>query len=149
MTATIQNNLVKGGCGLTISTFLNLQFAEYIFEKWSHLNFGRIIFLGQKHIQAPKYVLATEVPLHRAHSVLQKFRNSEPTCSFLSANIKDMTGKGPNIFFRFCLPILSPILLLGIWGFSIFDYKEPTYGNAVSYIPSYFYSRAAASLRMV
>jgi len=48
----------------------------------------------------------------------------------LSANIKDMTGKGPNIFFRFCLPILSPILLLGIWGFSIYDYKEPTYGNA-------------------
>ena len=51
----------------------------------------------------------------------------------LSANIKDMTGSGPNVFFRFCLPVVAPILLLGIWGFSIYDYKEPTYGDNIQF----------------
>ena len=28
---------------------------------------------------------------------------------------------------------MAPILLLGIWGFSIYDYKEPTYGNNIEF----------------
>jgi len=30
----------------------------------------------------------------------------------LASNVKDMTGKYPNIFFRFCWVILSPLLIL-------------------------------------
>lgn len=49
--------------------------------------------------------------------------------SRLSANIKDMTGSYPNWFFRACWPIVSPLLILAIWIFSVVDYKEPTYNN--------------------
>lgn len=47
----------------------------------------------------------------------------------LSANVKDMTGSYPNLFFRFCWPVVSPVLLLGIWFFFLYDYEEPTYGD--------------------
>ena len=51
----------------------------------------------------------------------------------MSANIKDMTGSYPNFIFRLLWQYISPLLILGLWFFSVTDYKEPTY-NKGSYI---------------
>lgn len=55
----------------------------------------------------------------------------------LSGNIKDMTGSYPNIFFRFCWMVVSPLLILAIWVFSVVDYKEPTYNKGFYVYPEW------------
>jgi len=53
----------------------------------------------------------------------------------LSANIEEMTGKKPNIIFRFCWKFVSPVLILIIWIFSLYDYEAPSYNNGVYTYP--------------
>merc|ERR1712038_751913 len=41
----------------------------------------------------------------------------------LSANIEDMTGRKPSIIFRICWMFVSPVLILVIWVFTLYDYE--------------------------
>ncbi|CAH2073969.1 unnamed protein product, partial [Iphiclides podalirius] len=45
----------------------------------------------------------------------------------LSRNIKQMTGRRPSLYFRFCWLVASPALLLALWVASLVDYTPPTY----------------------
>ena len=45
----------------------------------------------------------------------------------LSANIEDMTGQKPHIIFRICWMFVSPVLILIIWIFTLYDYEAPKY----------------------
>ncbi|XP_033212100.1 sodium- and chloride-dependent GABA transporter ine isoform X2 [Belonocnema kinseyi] len=45
----------------------------------------------------------------------------------LSNNIKEMTGRLPSIYFRFCWLVASPLLIMAVWVFSLIDYEAPTY----------------------
>lgn len=45
----------------------------------------------------------------------------------LSRNIKQMTGRYPSLYFRFCWLIASPALLLALWVASLVDYTPPSY----------------------
>ncbi|GBP30440.1 Sodium- and chloride-dependent GABA transporter ine [Eumeta japonica] len=45
----------------------------------------------------------------------------------LSRNIKQMTGRTPSFYFRFCWLVASPALLLGLWVASLVDYMPPSY----------------------
>lgn len=47
----------------------------------------------------------------------------------LSRNLREMTGKQPSLYFRFCWYAAAPVLIFAIWIFSIVDYKEPTYNK--------------------
>ena len=49
----------------------------------------------------------------------------------LSANIEDMTGRKPSIIFRICWMFVSPVLILVIWVFTLYDYEAPVYGDYV------------------
>jgi len=53
----------------------------------------------------------------------------------LSANIEEMTGKKPNILFRVCWMFISPVLILVIWGFTLYDYTAPSYNNGAYEYP--------------
>merc|ERR1711953_639546 len=53
----------------------------------------------------------------------------------LSANIEEMTGKKPNILFRVCWMFISPVLILVIWGFTLYDYQAPSYNNGAYEYP--------------
>ncbi len=55
----------------------------------------------------------------------------------LSANIKDMTGSYPHFFYRFCWNFVSPLLILGLWIFSMIDYQEPTYNKGAYTYPGW------------
>lgn len=44
-----------------------------------------------------------------------------------SNNIKEMFGRVPSIYFRFCWLIASPLLIMAVWVFSLIDYEPPTY----------------------
>ncbi|KAL4710706.1 hypothetical protein ACJJTC_004351 [Scirpophaga incertulas] len=45
----------------------------------------------------------------------------------LSRNIKQMTGRCPSFYFRFCWLIAAPALLLALWVASLVDYTPPSY----------------------
>ncbi|KAL0842076.1 hypothetical protein ABMA28_014270 [Loxostege sticticalis] len=45
----------------------------------------------------------------------------------LSRNIKQMTGRVPSFYFRFCWLIATPALLLALWVASLVDYTPPGY----------------------
>ncbi|KAI8434995.1 hypothetical protein MSG28_003438 [Choristoneura fumiferana] len=45
----------------------------------------------------------------------------------LSANIKQMTGRYPSLYFRACWLVASPALLLALWVASLVDYTPPSY----------------------
>ena len=47
----------------------------------------------------------------------------------LSDNIEEMTGRQPNIIFKFCWMFVSPVLILVIWIFTLYDYEAPSYGT--------------------
>merc|ERR1719232_1537315 len=47
----------------------------------------------------------------------------------LSDNIEEMTGRQPNIIFKFCWMFVSPVLILVIWIFTLYDYEAPPYGD--------------------
>ena len=47
----------------------------------------------------------------------------------LSANVEEMTGNQPNIIFKICWKFVSPVLILIIWIFTLYDYQAPTYNN--------------------
>jgi len=47
----------------------------------------------------------------------------------LSDNIEEMTGRQPNIIFKFCWMFVSPVLILVIWIFTLYDYEAPSYGD--------------------
>ncbi|MED6266539.1 hypothetical protein CHARACLAT_003098 [Characodon lateralis] len=49
----------------------------------------------------------------------------------LSSNVKEMTGKKPNIFFRLCWLIVDPVLITVILIFSIIQFKPARYGDYV------------------
>ncbi|XP_071502065.1 sodium- and chloride-dependent GABA transporter ine-like [Diadema antillarum] len=47
----------------------------------------------------------------------------------LARNIEAMTGSYPNIYFRACWLVISPVLILAILIFSIVDFKPVSYGD--------------------
>ncbi|XP_067864282.1 sodium- and chloride-dependent GABA transporter 1 [Heptranchias perlo] len=49
--------------------------------------------------------------------------------SRLSQNITEMLGKGPNIFFRACWLVLSPVLILVVMVFVIIEFEPARYGS--------------------
>ncbi|XP_054749060.2 sodium- and chloride-dependent GABA transporter ine-like isoform X1 [Lytechinus pictus] len=49
----------------------------------------------------------------------------------LAKNIEAMTGSYPNIYFRACWLVISPVLILAILIFTIVDYEPVTYGNYI------------------
>ncbi|KAG7174340.1 Sodium- and chloride-dependent GABA transporter ine-like [Homarus americanus] len=55
----------------------------------------------------------------------------------LSRNIREMTGRLPSQYFRFCWYFASPVLILAIWIFSMVDYKQPTYNKGEYIYPDW------------
>ncbi|XP_063984488.1 sodium- and chloride-dependent GABA transporter ine [Diachasmimorpha longicaudata] len=53
----------------------------------------------------------------------------------LSNNVKEMTGRMPSLYFRFCWLIAAPLLIMAVWVFSLIDYEPPTYGNGAYMYP--------------
>ncbi|KAJ8412400.1 hypothetical protein AAFF_G00127360 [Aldrovandia affinis] len=49
----------------------------------------------------------------------------------LSQNVEEMTGKKPNIFFRVCWTVISPVLVSVLLVFSIIQFKPARYENYV------------------
>ncbi|XP_012526109.2 sodium- and chloride-dependent GABA transporter ine isoform X1 [Monomorium pharaonis] len=47
----------------------------------------------------------------------------------LCNNVKEMTGRMPSMYFRFCWFLAAPLLIMAIWVFSLIDYEPPTYHN--------------------
>ncbi|XP_054000868.1 sodium- and chloride-dependent GABA transporter ine-like isoform X1 [Hylaeus anthracinus] len=47
----------------------------------------------------------------------------------LCNNVKEMTGRVPSAYFRFCWLIAAPLLIMAVWVFSLIDYEPPTYHN--------------------
>nr|XP_045582340.1 sodium- and chloride-dependent GABA transporter ine-like isoform X2 [Procambarus clarkii] len=47
----------------------------------------------------------------------------------LARNVREMTGRLPSRYFRFCWYFAAPMLILAIWIFSMVDYKRPTYNK--------------------
>ena len=47
----------------------------------------------------------------------------------LSANIEEMTGKKPHKIFQICWAIVSPLLIIILWVFSLMNYSPPSYGS--------------------
>ncbi|EZA57571.1 hypothetical protein DMN91_002910 [Ooceraea biroi] len=47
----------------------------------------------------------------------------------LCNNVKEMTGRLPSMYFRFCWFLASPLLIMAVWVFSLIDYEPPTYHN--------------------
>lgn len=47
----------------------------------------------------------------------------------LARNVREMTGRLPSWYFRFCWYFAAPMLILAIWIFSMVDYKQPTYNK--------------------
>ncbi|KAL7307180.1 hypothetical protein TKK_0000904 [Trichogramma kaykai] len=45
----------------------------------------------------------------------------------LSSNVKEMTGRVPSIYFRFCWLFAAPLLIMSVWVFSLIDYEPPHY----------------------
>ncbi|XP_028322560.1 sodium- and chloride-dependent GABA transporter ine [Gouania willdenowi] len=49
----------------------------------------------------------------------------------LSSNLKEMTGRGANIFFKLCWLIVAPVLITVLLIFSIIQFKPARYGDYV------------------
>ncbi|KZC07903.1 PREDICTED: sodium- and chloride-dependent GABA transporter ine-like [Dufourea novaeangliae] len=47
----------------------------------------------------------------------------------LCNNVKEMTGRVPSLYFRFCWLFAAPLLIMAVWVFSLIDYEPPTYRN--------------------
>ncbi|CAL7933815.1 unnamed protein product [Xylocopa violacea] len=47
----------------------------------------------------------------------------------LCNNVKEMTGRMPSMYFRFCWLFAAPLLIMAVWVFSLIDYEPPTYHN--------------------
>ncbi|XP_076235987.1 solute carrier family 6 member inebriated [Calliopsis andreniformis] len=47
----------------------------------------------------------------------------------LCNNVKEMTGRVPSSYFRFCWLFAAPLLIMAVWVFSLIDYEPPTYRN--------------------
>ncbi|XP_011707804.1 PREDICTED: sodium- and chloride-dependent GABA transporter ine [Wasmannia auropunctata] len=47
----------------------------------------------------------------------------------LCNNVKEMTGRLPSLYFRFCWFLAAPLLIMAVWVFSLIDYEPPTYHN--------------------
>ncbi|XP_029162586.1 sodium- and chloride-dependent GABA transporter ine isoform X2 [Nylanderia fulva] len=47
----------------------------------------------------------------------------------LCNNVKEMTGRLPSMYFRFCWFLAAPLLIMAVWVFSLIDYEPPTYHN--------------------
>ncbi|XP_018302734.1 sodium- and chloride-dependent GABA transporter ine [Mycetomoellerius zeteki] len=47
----------------------------------------------------------------------------------LCNNVKEMTGRLPSKYFRFCWFLAAPLLIMAVWVFSLIDYEPPTYHN--------------------
>uniref|UniRef100_A0A1Q3FUS3 Transporter n=1 Tax=Culex tarsalis TaxID=7177 RepID=A0A1Q3FUS3_CULTA len=55
----------------------------------------------------------------------------------LSKNVKQMTGRYPSLYLRFCLLIAAPCLLISLWIFSLINYDAPTYHNGQYVYPGW------------
>ncbi|XP_053677581.1 sodium- and chloride-dependent GABA transporter ine [Anopheles nili] len=55
----------------------------------------------------------------------------------LSKNVKQMTGRLPSFYLRFCLMIAVPFLLISLWIFSLINYEAPTYHNGKYHYPGW------------
>ncbi|XP_041776309.1 sodium- and chloride-dependent GABA transporter ine isoform X2 [Anopheles merus] len=55
----------------------------------------------------------------------------------LSKNVKQMTGRYPSFYLRFCLLIAVPLLLISLWIFSLINYEAPTYHNGKYHYPGW------------
>ncbi|KAK8736394.1 hypothetical protein OTU49_004974 [Cherax quadricarinatus] len=55
----------------------------------------------------------------------------------LAKNVREMTGRLPSRYFRFCWCLASPLLILAIWVFSMVDYKRPTYNKGEYIYPDW------------
>ncbi|XP_043274241.1 sodium- and chloride-dependent GABA transporter ine [Venturia canescens] len=53
----------------------------------------------------------------------------------LCSNVKEMTGRVPSMYFRFCWLIAAPLLIMAVWVFSLIDYEPPTYHNGAYQYP--------------
>lgn len=53
----------------------------------------------------------------------------------LSKNVKMMTGRQPNIYFKLCWLIATPLMIFSIWVFCMIDYESPTYNNGDYHYP--------------
>ncbi|XP_046738199.1 sodium- and chloride-dependent GABA transporter ine-like isoform X2 [Diprion similis] len=53
----------------------------------------------------------------------------------LCNNVKEMTGRMPSIYFRFCWLVAAPLLIMAVWVFSLIDYEPPTYHNGAYIYP--------------
>ncbi|XP_046475469.1 sodium- and chloride-dependent GABA transporter ine isoform X2 [Neodiprion pinetum] len=53
----------------------------------------------------------------------------------LCSNVKEMTGRMPSIYFRFCWLVAAPLLIMAVWVFSLIDYEPPTYHNGAYIYP--------------
>ncbi|XP_076677092.1 solute carrier family 6 member inebriated isoform X1 [Andrena cerasifolii] len=47
----------------------------------------------------------------------------------LCNNVKEMTGRVPSMYFRFCWLFAAPLLIMAVWVFSLIDYEPPSYRN--------------------
>ncbi|KAJ8667702.1 hypothetical protein QAD02_009365, partial [Eretmocerus hayati] len=45
----------------------------------------------------------------------------------LCSNVKEMTGRVPSMYFRFCWSFAAPFLIMSVWVFSLIDYEPPHY----------------------
>ncbi|XP_052899345.1 sodium- and chloride-dependent GABA transporter ine [Anopheles moucheti] len=55
----------------------------------------------------------------------------------LSKNVKQMTGRYPSLYLRFCLLVAVPLLLISLWIFSLINYEAPTYHNGKYHYPGW------------
>uniref|UniRef100_A0A182J770 Transporter n=1 Tax=Anopheles atroparvus TaxID=41427 RepID=A0A182J770_ANOAO len=55
----------------------------------------------------------------------------------LSKNVKQMTGRYPSLYLRFCLMVAAPLLLISLWIFSLINYEAPTYHNGKYHYPGW------------
>ncbi|XP_021703064.1 sodium- and chloride-dependent GABA transporter ine isoform X1 [Aedes aegypti] len=55
----------------------------------------------------------------------------------LSKNVKQMTGRYPSFYLRFCLLIAVPAMLISLWIFSLINYEAPTYHNGKYIYPGW------------
>ncbi|CAL4086152.1 unnamed protein product, partial [Meganyctiphanes norvegica] len=53
----------------------------------------------------------------------------------LAHNVKEMTGRMPSAYFRYCWYFIAPILIMAIWLFSMIDYSPPTYNKGEYHYP--------------
>lgn len=55
----------------------------------------------------------------------------------LSRNIKEMTGRAPSLYFKFCWIVAAPLLLFSVWVFYMIAYEQPSYDNGNYQYPAW------------